>query len=185
MCERQITGTGHRRKPFLAGPRGRTDVHRIGLLNRSVLQLDAEPLRHAVERPPVDAEDLGGAGPIAVGGVEHVQQVAALEIVEGRQIGKRLLLGARPRRPGRCRAGRTLRSTSRGSRRRGARSCCAALERCPARRAASARRARRPTAPSSARRARTASSRKLPISSGMSARRSRSGGTRMTMTLSR
>ncbi len=60
--------------------------------SRSLLQLDAEPLGHPVERPTIDAEDLGGARPIAVRSVEDVEQVAALEIVERGQIGERVFL---------------------------------------------------------------------------------------------
>ena len=62
-------------------------------------QRDAESLRHAVQRPAIDAENLGRAGAIAVGGLEHVQQIPALEVVEGRQIGKRLV--SRDRKHGR------------------------------------------------------------------------------------
>ena len=53
-------------------------------------QVQPKPCRHPIERAPVDAEHLGRAGAVAADGVQHVQQVAALELVERRQIGEQL-----------------------------------------------------------------------------------------------
>ena len=59
---------------------------------RSLGEGDAESLGHAVQRAPVDAENLRGAGSIPAGGVKHMYEVATFEIVERRKIGKRLVL---------------------------------------------------------------------------------------------
>ena len=45
-------------------------------------KFDLEAGRHAVERLAVDAEDFGGALAIVAGGVEDVEDVAALYFVE-------------------------------------------------------------------------------------------------------
>ena len=41
--------------------------------------------RHSIKGFAVDAEDLGGAFTIVAGGVEHVEDVAALDFIEIRQ----------------------------------------------------------------------------------------------------
>ena len=51
-----------------------------------VVEGDPEPLGHSIERSPIDAEDFGGARSVAADGLEHVKQVAALELLERRQI---------------------------------------------------------------------------------------------------
>jgi len=43
-------------------------------------------LDHAIEGAPVDAEDFGGAGAIAAGDLEDVEEVTSFELVERGQI---------------------------------------------------------------------------------------------------
>ena len=73
------------------------------------LQIDAESLGHPVERPAIDAEDFGRPRAVATDLFDDVEQVAALDFVEGRQVGKQALVqvghasleraGRRPRSP--------------------------------------------------------------------------------------
>src|SRR5262249_20902439 len=61
------------------------------MIATSVLELDAEALGHPIQRPAIDAQDLGRARAVAAHRVEHVPQISALEVVEGRQIRERLI----------------------------------------------------------------------------------------------
>ena len=60
-----------------------------------VRQLDAESFRHAVERPPIDSEHFRGPRPIATDLLDHVEQIAPLDLVERRQIDEQALLQIR------------------------------------------------------------------------------------------
>ena len=56
-----------------------------------VRELDLEPGGHAVEGFTVDAEDLRGALAVVAGGVEDVEDVTALDLIEIWQTGKKFL----------------------------------------------------------------------------------------------
>jgi hypothetical protein len=47
-----------------------------------LLQVDAEALRHAVQRAAIDPEDLRGACPIATHLLDDVKEIAAFDLVE-------------------------------------------------------------------------------------------------------
>jgi len=48
-------------------------------------QIDAKPFRHPVERAAIDPERFRRARAIAADGLQHVEQVAAFQLVERRQ----------------------------------------------------------------------------------------------------
>ena len=56
---------------------------------------DAEALGHAVERAAIDSHHLGGARAVVADLFEHVQQIAALDLFERRQIVEQPLLERR------------------------------------------------------------------------------------------
>src|SRR5258708_2452692 len=56
----------------------------------SRLELEAKANGHPVERPAVDAENLGGPFPVSAGGLQHDRQIASFHLVDRREIGEQL-----------------------------------------------------------------------------------------------
>lgn len=44
--------------------------------------VDAVALDHAVERAPIDAENLGGACAVTAGDLEYIKQISSFELVK-------------------------------------------------------------------------------------------------------
>ena len=150
---------------------------------RSLFEGDPEAFRHAVQRAAIDAHDLRRPSTVTADRGEHVPQIAPLEIVERGKVGEWMPgiviaaehgSGRSPASINEPRLDATTRSmvlrssrTLPGQRYINSVSSASAesVFRCPA--------------------LAHASSRKWRMRSGMSALRSRSGGTRITMTLRR
>ena len=80
-----MTPTRRRRRD--ATPRGSLPRRQEGeLFLRLVAQFDPESVGHSVQRATINAQDICRAGAVAADGLQHVFEVAALQLFERREV---------------------------------------------------------------------------------------------------